>query len=124
MSSEPNRIDLAMLAVLETPIEDPIIFKWAEQQLDNEEKVQKFQQTYLSRKKQKSTAHLLNLIAFFGVGGIHRFYLGDIGLGVAHLLTVGFCWIGTIIDIIAINKRVNAANVKVAMQVLEIIRMT
>ena len=118
-----HRVDLAMLAVLKTPIEDPIIFRWAKEQLDNDEqKVQKFQQVYLEKKKQKSTAHLLNLIAFVGLGGIHRFYLGDIGLGVAHLLTCGFCWIGTIIDIININQRVNDANVRIAMQTLEIIR--
>jgi len=118
-----HKVDLAMLAVLKTPIEDPVIFRWAKEQLDGAEyKVQKFQEVYMGKKKQKSTAHLLNLIAFLGVGGIHRFYLGDIGLGIAHLLTVGFCWIGTIIDIININQRVNEANTRIAMQTLEIIR--
>ena len=118
-----HKIDLAMLAVLKTPIEDPIIFRWAKEQLDgDEQQLQKFQQVYLGKKKSKSTAHLLNLIAFFGLGGIHRFYLGDIGLGIAHLLTLGFCWIGTVIDIININQRVNDANVRIAMQTLEIVR--
>lgn len=117
-----DRIDLAMLAVLKTPIEDAIIFRWADEQLGNESKLQQFQSSYMSNKKQKSTAHLLNLVAFIGIGGLHRFYLGDIGLGVAHLLTVGFCGVGTIIDIININQRVNDANVKVAMQTLQIVK--
>ncbi|HEV3257196.1 MAG TPA: TM2 domain-containing protein [Gemmataceae bacterium] len=115
-------MDLAMLAVLDTLIEDPMIFKWAKQQLDSDERrVQQFQRAYLSRKKDKTTAHMLNLVALIGIGGIHRFYIGDIPLGVAHLLTCGFCWIGTLIDVFAINQRVNLANVKVAMQTLEVV---
>ena len=35
---------------------------------------------------------------FLGVIGIHRFYLGYIGLGVLYLLTAGFCGIGWIVD--------------------------
>ena len=62
------------------------------------------------------------MIALFGIGGIHRFYLADVGLGIAHLLTVGFCWVGTIVDIIAIDHRVNLANVKIAMEIVETLR--
>jgi TM2 domain-containing membrane protein YozV len=117
-----NGVDLAMLAVLKSPIEDAMIFRWAEEQLEDESKLQHFQSTYMSKKRQKGTAHLLNLIAIIGIGGIHRFYLGDIGLGIAHLLTAGFCWIGTIVDIININQRVNDANVRIAMQTLQVVR--
>lgn len=56
------------------------------------------------------------------ISGLHRFYLGDIGLGIVHLVTVGFCWIGSVIDIININQRVNDANVKIAMQTLQIVK--
>jgi len=125
-AAEPGerKIDLAMLAVLDTLIEDPIIFKWAKQQLDGDErKFKQFQRYYLDKKKKKEIAHTLNLVALFGIGGLHRFYLGDPALGIAHLLTMGFCWIGTLIDIFAINKRVNDANVKVAMQTLEVIHV-
>ncbi len=117
------KIDLAMLSILETPMEDHIIFKWAQQQLGDDIKVQKFQQLYMDRKKSKSTAHILNIIAIFGLGGLHRFYLGDIVLGLAHLCTLGFCFAGTFVDIFNINKRVNSANTKVAMQTLEMVRM-
>jgi TM2 domain-containing membrane protein YozV len=118
-----QKIDLAMLAVLKTPMDDAIIFRWAKEQLGGEgEKLQKFQQVYLERKKEKSTAHILNLLGFIGLGGLHRFYLGDIGLGIAMLLTVGFCGVGTVVDIININQRVNQANTRVAMQTLEIVR--
>ena len=37
-----------------------------------------------------------------GIGGLHRFYMGQIGIGVAQLLTFGGCGIWAIIDIIRI----------------------
>jgi len=37
---------------------------------------------------------------FFGIAGIHRFYLGKIGSGIAMLLTLGGLGIWTIIDFI------------------------
>lgn len=35
---------------------------------------------------------------FFGIHGLHRFYMGQVGMGLLHLLTLGFCGIGWIID--------------------------
>jgi TM2 domain-containing membrane protein YozV len=47
--------------------------------------------------KSKTVAGLLQLLSLIGVGGIGRFYIGDIGIGVAQLL-VGWltCGIGLI----------------------------
>jgi TM2 domain-containing membrane protein YozV len=51
--------------------------------------------------KSKTVAGLLQLLSLIGVGGIGRFYIGDIGIGVAQLL-VGWltCGIGLIWPII------------------------
>lgn len=46
----------------------------------------------------KSWVVAVVLWLFLGVIGIHRFYLGYIGLGVLYLLTAGFCGIGWIVD--------------------------
>jgi TM2 domain-containing membrane protein YozV len=35
---------------------------------------------------------------FFGILGVHRFYLGHYGMGILYLLTAGLCGIGWIID--------------------------
>jgi TM2 domain-containing membrane protein YozV len=56
--------------------------------------------------KSKVVAGLLQLLSLIGIGGIGRFYLGDIGMGVAQLLvgwlTCGIGLIWSIVDAILI----------------------
>ena len=52
--------------------------------------------------KEKSTTLLLAILGIFGVAGIHRMYVGKIGTGILWLITAGWCYIGTIIDIVMI----------------------
>ncbi len=54
------------------------------------------------RTSNKSQLIALLLSIFIGGLGIHRFYLGHIGMGVLYLLTGGLCGIGWLIDIILI----------------------
>jgi TM2 domain-containing membrane protein YozV len=52
--------------------------------------------------KSKTNAGLLQLLSLVGIGGIGRFYIGDIGIGVAQLLvgwlTFGIGLIWSIVD--------------------------
>lgn len=50
----------------------------------------------------KSQVVALILAILLGGIGIHRFYLGHIGMGILYLLTGGLCGIGWLIDIILI----------------------
>lgn len=51
--------------------------------------------------KSKTVAGLLQLLSLIGIGGIGRFYIGDIGIGVAQLLVGWFtCGIGLIWSIV------------------------
>lgn len=50
----------------------------------------------------KSNLAALLLCFFFGVFGIHRFYVGKIGTGILSLLTLGLFGIWTLIDFIVI----------------------
>lgn len=54
--------------------------------------------------KKKSVAIVLCCLSFIGLGGFHRFYVGKKASGFLHLFTVGFMWIGTIIDLISLSK--------------------
>ena len=51
---------------------------------------------------QKSGVVALVICFFFGYLGIHRFYSGHIGIGVAQLLTFGGCGIWALVDLIII----------------------
>lgn len=54
------------------------------------------------RSSGKSQVIALVLAALVGVLGVHRFYLGYIGIGVAQLLTFGGCGVWALIDLIRI----------------------
>lgn len=49
-------------------------------------------------KSEKSWMVAFLLCFFLGVYGIHRFYLGKTGTGIAMLLTGGGCGIWTLVD--------------------------
>ena len=51
---------------------------------------------------EKSQLVAFLLVFFVGVLGIHRFYMGYIGIGIVQLLTVGGCGIWAFIDLIMI----------------------
>lgn len=52
--------------------------------------------------KSKQTTLILCLIGFVGLGGLHDFYVGKIGMGIVKLFTLNFFGIGTVIDLIKI----------------------
>lgn len=58
---------------------------------------------YKSKRKDPQMVLLTCLAGLVVVAGIHRFLLNQVGMGLAYLLTAGFCFVGTIID--AVNYR-------------------
>lgn len=52
--------------------------------------------------KNKTTAIVLCCCGFFGIAGLHKFYEGKTTSGIVYLCTVGWFFIGTIIDLIAL----------------------
>ncbi|MCU0404195.1 MAG: NINE protein [Chitinophagaceae bacterium] len=78
---------------------------------------------YRTKRKDKQTMILLAAIGFLGVAGVHRFIIGDIALGILYIFTLGFCFIGTIIDIVNIGQMTNDFNRKQAVESANLVRM-
>ncbi len=58
---------------------------------------------YRSKRKDPQTILLTCLLGVVCVAGIHRFLVGEIGMGILYVLTGGLCLIGTIVD--AVNHK-------------------
>jgi TM2 domain-containing membrane protein YozV len=56
----------------------------------------------MSEASDKGFVPCILLCFFFGVFGIHRFYVGKIGTGILQLLTLGGLGIWTLVDFIMI----------------------
>lgn len=61
-------------------------------------------------KKKKDSLAMYLIWLFFGALGGHRFYLGDIGMGIAQLLTLGGLGFWSLIDVAFIDKRLQLKN--------------
>lgn len=66
----------------------------------NQDKLQNFVAIYNGKRRKTDQVLLGCILGFFGVAGIQRFMVGQNGMGILYLFTGGFCFIGTIIDII------------------------
>ena len=66
----------------------------------SDDQARTFSVSYRSQRREPTTVLLLTLLGFVVLAGVQRFYLGQIGMGLVYLFTGGFCFIGTIIDLI------------------------
>lgn len=83
---------------------------------------QQFANVYNSRRKDPQLILLTSLVGFIGIAGVHRFILGQIGMGLLYLFTAGLCFIGTIIDLVNHRKLAFEYNAQVAQQVAVMIK--
>lgn len=88
-----------------------------------DEQQKQFLTMYRGKRKELQTMTILTAIGFFGIAGIQRFLTGDIALGVIYLLTCGFCFIGTIIDLVNIKRLTNDYNQSQAIEAATMVKM-
>ena len=88
----------------------------------DENKLRTFVQLYSTRRKKEQDILIFTLLGFIGFAGVQRFILGQIAMGVIYFFTAGFCFIGTIVDLINHKSMTEEYNKKVAAEVLLIVR--
>lgn len=72
--------------------------------------------------KKKSTTVLYLLWLFTGGIGGHRYYLGDVGRGVAMTLTLGGLGIWALIDVFFIGARLREKNEMKELEIIQRVR--
>lgn len=90
----------------------------------NEEQASLFAQVYRARRKDSQMILILTLIGFFGFAGLHRFILGQVGLGILYMLTLGLCFIGTIVDLVNYKSLTYEYNIKMAHETLSLLALS
>jgi TM2 domain-containing membrane protein YozV len=87
-----------------------------------EEQAQHFAHVYRQRRKDETVTLIMALVGFFGFAGIQRFYLNQVGMGLLYLFTAGFCFIGTIVDLINHKTMTSTFNIDQADEVAYLIK--
>jgi TM2 domain-containing membrane protein YozV len=64
------------------------------------ENVQQFAAAYRQIRKDPETLRLMAVIGIVAVPGLHRFWIGHVGIGFLYLVTWGLLLFGTITDIV------------------------
>lgn len=88
----------------------------------DDEKARTFASVYRTRRKDPQTILITALLGLVIIAGIHRFIMGQIGMGILYLFTAGLCFIGTIVDLVNHQKLAFEHNQKMANEVLSIVR--
>jgi len=88
----------------------------------SDDEVVEFSHAYRARRKDPNAVLVTTLVGLFAVGGVQRFYLGQIGMGLLYLFTGGLCLVGTIVDAINHKRLAAGYNIKQASEVVGFIR--
>lgn len=84
----------------------------------NDSKKMIFQSQYSSDKKDRGTATILALFLY------DRIWLGDIGLGIVKLITLGLCGIWGLIDIFTAGSRCDEYNRRKALEIIAALKLS
>ena len=63
------------------------VAQWMKDMTD--EQAQHFAHVYRQRRKDETTTLILALVGLVVVAGLHRFYLGQLGMGILYIFTAG-----------------------------------
>ena len=109
-----DQIDMYIMTNQKYLPADKIVFiKQKMQEVDDE----KF--SLISALEYKDPMTILLVSIFVGSLGIDRFMLGDTGMGILKLLTMGLCGVLTIVDWFTVQKKAKDVNFQNLMMILQ-----
>jgi len=88
----------------------------------SDKQAQHFASIYRARRKDPQMILLTCLLGLIVVAGVHRFILGQIGMGLLYLFTGGLCVIGTIVDAVNYQSLAFEYNRNVANEVVPLVK--
>ncbi len=102
-TANPSGINPTLMSLLYDTTPEELIQIDALTKGFSNEQLQQFVMIYRTKRKDEQTILLCCLLGLVFFAGIHRFLMGQIGMGILYLFTGGLCFIGTIVD--AINHK-------------------
>lgn len=81
------------------------------------ENIQQFAAAYRQGRKDPQTLRLMAVIGIVAIPGLHRFWVGQVGIGFLYLLTWGLLLFGTITDIVKYRELAFNYNRQVSMRI-------
>ena len=78
------------------------------------ESIQQFAAAYRQVRKDPQTLRLMAIIGIVAIPGLHRFWMGQVGIGFLYLVTWGLLLFGTVNDIVNYQDLAYTYNRKVA----------
>ena len=84
---------------------------------------QSFFMAYSGKRKSAQDILIFTLLGFIGIAGVQRFITGQLILGIFYFFTAGFCFIGTIVDLINHASIATEYNKKMAFESFQIAKM-
>lgn len=88
----------------------------------SEEEQRNFVMMYQNKRRDTTLILITTIIGFFGFAGIQRFLTDQIGMGILYFFTGGFCFIGTIVDLVNHKSLAFEYNQKMAYETLNIMK--
>jgi len=102
--------------------EEVAILQQATSTLDENQK-RNFYMIYSGKRKSPQDMLIFCLLGLCVVPGLQRFIVGQIGMGILYLFTVGLCFIGSIVDLVNHKQLALEYNKKIAYESFQMIKM-
>jgi TM2 domain-containing membrane protein YozV len=89
-----------------------------------DEQKKNFFMIYSGKRKSPQDMLIFCLLGLFLIPGLQRFIVGQIGMGILYLFTIGLCFIGSIIDLVNHKTLAYEYNQKMAFESFNIAKMS